>query len=146
MKNLTPSRIFGAIFVLAIVLILAAAAYQLMPKPSAEDLLEATVAAGVAERSTEIANLTGTPNPTQIQETVNAIVEATLNPASPTPPLSATEQVAEGAEGAVTWLWAFILGIWNFMGFAGIYSQICCCLLPFILIIVGAAADKARPR
>jgi hypothetical protein len=145
MNRLSPSRIFGAIFVLFIILILAIAAYQLMPKPSQEELIEATVAAGVAERSTEVANLTGTPNPSEIQRTVNAIVEATLN--APTPmPLSATEQVAAGAEGFLEWLWGIVINVWNLMGFAGIYSQICCCLLPFILVIVGAAADKARPR
>lgn len=145
MKQLTPSRIFGAIFIVFFILILAIAAFQLMPKPSQEELIEATVAAGVASRSTEVANQTGTPNPTAIQRTVNAIVEATLN--APTPePLSATEQAAAGAEGFVNSVWGFILNVWNLMGFAGIYSQICCCLIPFTLVIVGAAADKARPR
>jgi hypothetical protein len=131
--------------VLVIVFILLVAAFQFVPKPSQEELIEATVAAGVEARSTEIANQTGTPNPTQIQRTVNAIVEATIN--APTPaPLSSSEGIAGGAEGILAWFWSIISGIWNFMGFGGIYSQICCCLLPFALVITGAAADKARPR
>jgi hypothetical protein len=131
--------------ILVIVFILLAAAFQFLPQPSAEELLNATVDAGVAARSTEIVNLTGTPNPTQIQRTVNAIVDATLN--APTPaPVTSAEGIVGGAEGILAWLWGIIIGIWNFMGFGGIYTQICCCLLPFALIILGAATDKARPR
>jgi len=131
--------------VLVIVFILLVAAFQFIPKPSQEELIQATVAAGVEARSTEVAHQTGIPNPTQIQRTVNAIVEATIN--APTPaPLTSSEGIVQGAEGFLGWIWGIIMGIWNFMGFGGIYSQICCCLLPFALIIMGAAADKARPR
>jgi hypothetical protein len=130
---------------LIIVFILLVAAFQFIPKPSQEAILEATIAAGVEARSTEVANLTGSPNPSQIQRTVNAIVEATIN--APTPaPLTSSEGISQGAEGFLAWVWSIIVGVWNFMGFGGIYTQICCCLLPFALVIMGAAADKARPR
>lgn len=131
--------------VLVIVFILLVAAFQFIPKPSQDELMQATIVAGVESRSTEIANQTGTPNATQIQRTVNAIVEATIT--APTPaPLNTSEGIAQGAEGFLAWIWGIIIGVWNFMGFGGIYTQVCCCLLPFALIIMGAAADKARPR
>lgn len=134
-------RGFGFLLILFILIV---AAVQFLPKPSPEAIIEATVAAGVEARSTAIAVQTGTPNPTQIQSTVNAIVEATVN--APTPePRSATEQVADGAEGIVGSIWGIIISIWNFMGFFGIYSQVCCCLLPFGLVVMGAASDRARP-
>jgi Asp-tRNA(Asn)/Glu-tRNA(Gln) amidotransferase A subunit family amidase len=146
MKFTTSSilRAIGLIIVLGLILVLVV---QFLPKPSAEEIIEATVAAGVEARSTEVAVMTGTVNPTQIQSTVNARVEATLTAAVPTiapTPASAEEQVSQQVSGIALNIWNSLLWLWNLAGFAGIWSQICCCILPIGLIFLGVAGDSAR--
>ncbi|MEL6310355.1 MAG: hypothetical protein AAFV98_20010 [Chloroflexota bacterium] len=120
------------------------------PTPAERDQqsIEQTVQAGVDAGLTEIVSQTGTPDATAIQSTVQARIDATLTGVAVTsaPPTATPEpfEVATGAEpmdGVLNGLLGILMGAWQLAGFAGIWSQVCCCVVPIGVIVIGAAND-----
>jgi hypothetical protein len=142
MRRVTIPRIFRILFSLALALMVLLGVLSLFSQqPSPEVSLQQTVDAGVRARSTELALLTGTPDATQIQATVNALVDATMTAANaptvtPTPVPSAVEQVGSSAVGIIGWLWSVVLALWNLFAFGGVWMQVCCCIVvPGIILL-----------
>mgnify|MGYP001052190953 CR=1 FL=1 len=113
-----------------------------------QQVIESTVQAGVDAGLTEIVSQTGTPDATAIQSTVDAAIDATLTgvavtsaPPTATPPPFEVATGADPVDGALNGLLGILLGVWQFAGFAGIWSQVCCCVLPIGVIVVGALND-----
>jgi hypothetical protein len=113
---------------------------------SDEEIIAATVQAGVNLGLTEVMVLTGTPDATAIQATIEAGIEATLTNIQGTPQAESSNTGSE--TGAVSWIanlfnavLGFIMGIWNFAGQGGIFIQVCCCIVPIALVVVGIIND-----
>lgn len=116
-----------------------------------EESVAATVQAGVNAGLTEVIALTGTPDATAIQATIDAGVEATLAKAqTDTESQSSGSNTDSGETNAVvSWIMnlintvvGFVLGIWNFAGRGGIFVQVCCCIVPIGLVVLGIVNDK----
>lgn len=122
-----------------------------------EDSVEATVQAGIEARLTEVVMQTGTPNPTAIQEMIDASVDATLTQAAggvatPVPAESESETDESEQEGILFAIWNFIVSVlssfwglfvslWDFAGKGGIVVQVICCAIPALAIFVGIVND-----
>lgn len=119
-----------------------------------EEIVAETVQAGVNLGLTEVSVLTGTPDATAIQSTINAGIEATLAQnsieasATAQPESSNTENTSESIDGVISWItnllasvFGIVISAWNFAGRGGIFIQVCCCITPFGLIVVGIMND-----
>lgn len=100
------------------------------PAPLNATQVEETVQAAVDARLTEAAALaTATPLP-DIDATVEARLRVTP---SPVPTLTPTPEPPSGVVGAVGGvlggLWSIISGLWNLFAFGGIGLQLCCCIV-----------------
>jgi hypothetical protein len=135
MRRITIPKIFRTLFMLALLVMVALGVLSMFSQtPTPEESLQQTVDAGVRARSTELAMLTGTPDATQVQATVNAIVDATITAANaptatPTPPPGTVEQVGGAVQGVIGWLWGIVMALWNLFGFGGFWMQVCCCIV-----------------
>lgn len=152
-SQITLSRVlrYGGFAILVGMLILSLV-YQFTNPLAGDEALEATVQAGVNQRLTEVAQQTGTPEPTAIQSTVEARIDATLTAVvalsatpTPDPDRTPTEEAVDNTVGFFESLLAPILGllgsVWNFAGLGGIWLQVCCCVVPPIAIVVGIIND-----
>lgn len=142
MRRVIIPRVFRILFTVALLLMVVLGVLSLFSsQPSPEESLQQTVDAGVRARSTEMALLTGTPDATQVQATVNALVDATMTAANaptatPTPVPGTVEQVGGTVFGVIGWLWSVVLALWNLFSFGGVWMQVCCCIvMPGIILI-----------
>lgn len=153
-SQITVSRVlrYGGFAILLGMLVLSIIYQMSNPNATDEERIEATVQAGVNQGLTEVAQQTGTPEPTAIQATVDARIDATLTAivalsATPTPDpdRTATDEAIDNTVGFFEGLFAPILGIlssmWNFAGLGGLWIQVLCCVIPPILIGVGIIND-----
>lgn len=142
---------YGGFGILLLMLVMSIIYQVSNPPETDEERIEATVQAGVNQGLTEIAEQTGTPEPTAIQETVQARIDATLTAvielsATPIPEdKTPTEEAVDNTVGFFQTLLSPIIGIiqgmWNFAGLGGLWIQVLCCIVPPVLIVVGIAND-----
>jgi hypothetical protein len=116
------------------------------PEPIDPDVanIQATVEAGVDARLTEIVSQAGTPNPAQIQTTVEAGIDATLTQIAVTStPVPQPAELPDNIPGSGIWNWfvGIIVGMWRFVGRAGIWAQCLCCIVPVAAIVLGIVND-----
>ena len=102
--------------------------------------------AGVNQGLTEVLIQTGTPDPTAIQSTVEARIEATLTAIADAPDTSTVgNDTSTDSDDPLLNIVNAILypfrTMWNFAGLGGIWIQIICCIAPVLLLIIGIAND-----
>ncbi len=113
------------------------------PNATDEERIEATVQAGVNQGLTEVSMQTGTPDPTAIQATVSARIEATLT-AVPSTPDNADEDTTSSDNPLMNIINALLSPfrtMWDFAGLGGIWVQVICCIAPVLMLIVGIVND-----
>jgi hypothetical protein len=143
-------------FAILLVMLILSVVFQFTQDPilTDEEIVAETVQAGVDLGLTEVSILTGTPDATAIQATINAGIEATLAQrsldatATAQPESSNTENTLEATNGVISWVvslfgavFGIIVGMWNFAGQGGIFVQLLCCITPVGAIVVGVVND-----
>ncbi|HEX2620993.1 MAG TPA: hypothetical protein VHL11_12620 [Phototrophicaceae bacterium] len=101
------------------------------PRPITDSDIDATVDA--------LRTRTAVAAPVDLEATIDARLKITATPTPPASPSDAVNNVVGGVGG-------FITSIWNFFGFAGIFSQGLCCILLPGLILLGILRDPPRPK
>lgn len=127
------SRLSRSAFILVLLAMLALAVYAFLNRPT--PITDADIDATVEARRTQTA--------AAVQPDIEATIDARMrNTSTPTRPPAPSDTLND-AVGGVT---GFILGIWDFFGFFGLFSQVICCLLLPGLVLLGVLNDKPRPK
>ena len=131
-------------FAILLFMLVSSLIYQMSnPNATDEERIEATVQAGVNQGLTEVSMQTGTPDPTVIQGTVSARIEATLTAVPDTPDISDADSTNSDNPlmNILNALLSPFRAMWDFAGLGGIWVQVICCIVPVLLLIVGIAND-----
>lgn len=131
-------------FAILLFMLISSVIYQMSnPNATDEERIEATVQAGVNQGLTEVRMQTGTPDPTAIQSTVSASIDATLTAVPSTPDILGEDSTTSDNPvlNIINALLSPFRAMWNFAGLGGIWIQVICCIVPVLMLIVGIVND-----
>ena len=131
-------------FAILLFMLVSSIIYQMSnPNATDEERIEATVQAGVNQGLTEAVMQTGTPDPTAIQSTVSARIEATLTAVPSTPDIAGEDSTSSDNPilNIINALLSPFRAMWDFAGLGGIWIQVICCIVPVLMLVVGIVND-----